>query len=499
MERADQPHVIRRQILEIVVSGSESDGLALQRRLPGLCEDRLLPSLDSALTRLVPRDEHWLIDRLDIDAGALRPEALERGLVDAVIQGVEGYLREHAPSRSSATTHPAAGRFSERASPPPGTSGPIGRRSGAQRLQDALRHFLETGLLPWWFRLLPGMTLEAVIRESWHAGSVGGHPRDFAAAVTDAIASAAVRARLVRQFSPEFLATLLGGLAVECASAVRDALEELTDAGIGADGLETFSDQLWQTAFLMGASGERPTADALIVETLRRNAFAVEWRSSLPLRFAGLWPGGAAARALQERSSHGRGVPDIRKPTARVPAHGAPRDEAAPRIDLDEGVFVNCAGIVLLHPFLVRFFEGVGVALDGKLLQPDRALCLMHFLATGQRAAPEYDLLLPKLLCNVPPETPVDARIALTPAEEEEAAALLAAVVRHWDALGDTSADGLRGTFLVRPGRLSRRDGADVLHVEERSVDVLLDRLPWGISVMQLPWMERPLWVEWRF
>jgi hypothetical protein len=482
MERAAQPHVIRRQILEIVVSGSESDGLALQRRLPGLCEDRLLPSLDSALNRLVPGDEHWLIDRLDIDAGSLRPEVLERGLIDAVIHGVERYLREHAPPQSS---------------PASGTSGPIGRRSGAQRLQDALLHFLETGLLPWWFRLPPGMTLEALIRESWHAGSVGGQPRDFAAAVTDAIASATVRARLVRQFSPEFLGTLLGGLGAECASAVRDALEELTEAGIAADGLETFSDQLWQTAFLMGASGERPTADAVVVETLRRNAFAAEWRSRLPLRFARLWPGGAAARELHDRSSHG--VPDIRKPTARVPARGAPRDEAAPRIDLDEGVYINCAGIVLLHPFLERLFEGVGVARDGKLLEPDRALCLMHFLATGQRVAPEYDLLLPKLLCNVPPETPVDARIALTPVEEEEAAALLAAVVRHWDALGDTSADGLRGTFLVRPGRLSRRDGADVLQVEERSVDVLLDRLPWGISVMQLPWMERPLWVEWRF
>src|SRR5262245_14708051 len=218
MENAGQHHVIRLQILEIVVSGSESDGLALQRRLPGFYQDWLLASLDTVLDRLVPPDEHWMIDRLDIDAGSLRPEAFERGLMDAVIDGVERYLREHAPHRSSTVTAKAtAGSFSERASRSAGTSRAIVQRSGAQTLQATLVHFLQTGVLPWWFYLPPGMTLEEVIRESWRAGSAGGQPRDFATALRDAIATAAVRTRLVRQFSPEFLATLLAGLAPESA------------------------------------------------------------------------------------------------------------------------------------------------------------------------------------------------------------------------------------------------------------------------------------------
>ena len=64
--------------------------------------------------------------------------------------------------------------------------------------------------------------------------------------------------------------------------------------------------------------------------------------------------------------------------------------------------------------------------------------------------------------------------------------------------MGDASIEGLRGTFLVRPGKLFRRDsGDDVLQVEGRSFDILLDRLPWGIGTIQLPWMKRILWVEW--
>jgi hypothetical protein len=94
----------------------------------------------------------------------------------------------------------------------------------------------------------------------------------------------------------------------------------------------------------------------------------------------------------------------------------------------------------------------------------------------------------------------VEAPVALTVAEEEEAIALLEAVIRHWDAVGDTSVGGLRGTFLVRPGKLFQRgNGDDVLQVESRSFDILLDRLPWGIGMIQLPWMEKILWVEWRF
>ena len=126
-------------------------------------------------------------------------------------------------------------------------------------------------------------------------------------------------------------------------------------------------------------------------------------------------------------------------------------------VDLDEGVFVACAGLVLLHPFLPQLFGALGIAKDDRLVDPERALGLLHHLSTGQSFAPEYDLLLPKLLCSLPLDTPVDFRIALTAAEEEEADALLAAVIRHWDALGDTSVDGLRGSFLVRPGKLSRR------------------------------------------
>jgi hypothetical protein len=119
-------------------------------------------------------------------------------------------------------------------------------------------------------------------------------------------------------------------------------------------------------------------------------------------------------------------------------------------------------------------------------------------MTTGQLIAPEYSLLLPKLLCNVVLDVPLDSNVVLTEAEKEEAEALLRAVIRHWGSLGNTSIDGLRGEFLVRPGKLSVRYNGDwLLQVETRTVDILLDQLPWGIGMIKLPWMEQMLWVEW--
>ena len=125
--------------------------------------------------------------------------------------------------------------------------------------------------------------------------------------------------------------------------------------------------------------------------------------------------------------------------------------------DQAAGILVDNAGLVLLHPFLPRFFEGLGVADGDELLDPGRALCLLHHLATGELTAPEHQLTLAKVLCGVPLDEPVEADVGLTEAETAEAIALLEAAIGHWGALRGSSPDALRGEFLMRPGMLADR------------------------------------------
>ena len=163
--------------------------------------------------------------------------------------------------------------------------------------------------------------------------------------------------------------------------------------------------------------------------------------------------------------------------------------------------FVRHAGLVLLHPFLVPLMSTLG------LLKPDKsfknkktathAISLLHYLSTGETAPPEYDLTLPKLLCGVSSRMPIDRYKTLSSAEKEEADALLQAVITHWGTLGQVSNDSLRQGFLQRDGKLSRRDSDWLLQVESQTLDILLDRLPWGIGIIKLPWMANMLFVEW--
>lgn len=178
------------------------------------------------------------------------------------------------------------------------------------------------------------------------------------------------------------------------------------------------------------------------------------------------------------------------------------------RVDVDsrdagetDQYFIQNAGIVLLHTFLPRFFSNLGL-LEQQAFKNEaarhRAVVLLHFLATGVSHTPDYNLVLPKFLCAMPVNMPLDHTIEPTPDEQEEATQLLQAAIAHWGALGATSPDGLREGFLQRPGKLSHTDTGWRLQVEQNTIDILLDRLPWNLGMIKLPWMPELLRVEWR-
>ena len=178
---------------------------------------------------------------------------------------------------------------------------------------------------------------------------------------------------------------------------------------------------------------------------------------------------------------------------APIPDPCSAKDETV----VNDGLLVDNAGVVLLHPFLPRCFDKLGVARDGTLVRPARAALLLHHLATGALTAEEHELVLAKVLCGLPIESPVPREAPITPEEQAEATAVLESTVRHWDVLRNTTADGLRGNFLSRHGRIELREADWMLRIEPRSYDMLLESLPWGISHVKLPWMPRMMHVEW--
>ncbi|MGC7402975.1 contractile injection system tape measure protein [Pandoraea pneumonica] len=166
------------------------------------------------------------------------------------------------------------------------------------------------------------------------------------------------------------------------------------------------------------------------------------------------------------------------------------------------------AGAVLLWPFLSRLWEVLGLMevhwddgrRDSRFVNEaaaERAVLLLHYVVSGRTEVPEYDLVMHKLLCGVPSSVPVARHIEVAGQEETTIDGLLRSTIQHWSALGHTSPDGLREAFLQRPGTLSLGENGWHLKVEHRAFDVLLTRLPWGISTVQLSCMPQPIWVQW--
>lgn len=170
--------------------------------------------------------------------------------------------------------------------------------------------------------------------------------------------------------------------------------------------------------------------------------------------------------------------------------------------EYDEGTqyYVQNAGLVLIHPFLSTYFKALNLLKEGQFVDEktqERAIHLLHFLSTGETRPAEYDLILSKLLCNLPFNFPIDRQVELSHAEREEGDQLLQAVINHWGALGKVKPDSLREGFLIREGKLEKRPSGWFLIVEKKTIDILLDQLPWGIGMVTLPWMEEILKVEW--
>ncbi len=172
----------------------------------------------------------------------------------------------------------------------------------------------------------------------------------------------------------------------------------------------------------------------------------------------------------------------------------------AARLGAGDAIYVGNAGLVLLWPFLVSFFGNSGLLEHRRFRDraaQERGVLLLQYAVTGSTDCPEQDLPLNKLLCGWPLDETLAAELDPTDIERAEVDELLVSVIERWGALGSTSADGLRSTFLQREGRLSLEAMGWTLLVPRSAFDVLLDRLPWGVGVIALPWIDEVVMVEW--
>lgn len=159
------------------------------------------------------------------------------------------------------------------------------------------------------------------------------------------------------------------------------------------------------------------------------------------------------------------------------------------------------AGLVLLAPYFPTLFRFLGYLDGNKFKNTDyqvRAMYIIQYIFNRTHNCPEYLLQLNKVLCGFPMQhvVPLNKR-RLNKKEKDEADDLIASAIDNWKALGKTSLDGFRAAFLKRKGLFTEHESHWTLQVEKKTYDVLLSELPWSISFIKMPWMDKPIEIEW--
>lgn len=474
---------------------------------------------------------HWLAGLADANGHVGVDQTGSSGmLVDAPqnepLPGRPGHTVEQVPPRADAAGQPTS--------------------SGLQQAQAQLLHYLRTGQYDWVLAGLPADQAQAALRDAaglwlkwglvpqacpvnsplaqrlgalsrWLAllsddqrrAMQAHHACEQAGALRDAAGAQA--AQTLARLWPDLLRVLIdGGPAVRSDSLHAQALwldwSGSGGAAMGDTALRRWMDEalpwieswrrqgpcsdVWHALLALDAASPQQTAEALA-----RGGVASVGQADAS------HPDQAAVPAMGSRSAHHASADD------RQAASSAKPFLAGREPPTSAGHIVSQAGLVLLHAYLPRCLDVLGLYPSGQRgpladhLWP-RAAALLHWLATGRDGALECELGLIKTLLGRRDQhgehEPLSHGLpTLLPHEREEADALLRAVLGHWRALKGTSVAGLRQSFLQRRGWLEARDQASLLRVEPAPYDVLLGSLPWGMSLVRLPWMAQPLHVEW--
>lgn len=501
------PHRVRTQRW-IVRARSAEDAFAWRKLLHDRGEDILLPALEKAFDEVTSGDEVLRIPRLELSIALGPGDDPAEKLPEMILNQIRDLL-QHGQAVGEGLATPGAPGAPAKA---PSVAGPFvddrssdGKVTGWQQstLKEdrfvLLIRYLRTGSLPWHATVSGAAAIDPLVM-------------DASSEDTRRVLQYLQTRREDRHFYFRLLQMYSGGQRTEIIEALSAGLPRglkqallmfITFPETQAQNALSWHARLHVASIILEASRAVGELGA-VSEALYSVPDSLTNDDQLAFeQTVGRLPAGVRSMFQHELSS--AAVDAVAqyppKPLQALPSMGASTDERSPESDLSP-LSVRQSGLVLLHPFLVSFFQNTGIikADDPRVfVSPlSRVAALLHFVATGQEEVFEYELGFIKVLLGLAPETPLPVGEGLlTPGDRQEAEDLLRSVVKHWTALKNTSIDGLRSGFLQRPGLLREEDDGWRLQVERKPFDMLLDRLPWEFSVVKLPWMKRPVHTEW--
>ncbi|MGD1844683.1 MAG: contractile injection system tape measure protein [Salibacteraceae bacterium] len=461
-------HIIKKQVLDIQVDTMQ-ESAAIQDRVRELFYQRVVPRLEKEFDQQCPENVVLRLDTLTLDLGEFQPQTLERDWEERT----EILLMEQVREQIQVARLLQLARGEE-------------DLTEASESLELLKIYLKSGNLPWWRKGVPSLDqlLQTVLDES---GKV------FLDWLQENRASNSMLTRLYHHFSQENVVEVLARLLALDQGRIQHVVAALGHA------FES-KEKTWITALQVSLEQEAPNWAKLLPFAQEKSA---EHRlvSRLALELAKT-TGKAPDLRIELPQLETSLAQEIKEAMLKAASKGQQTEEEpqAEEAEAPEEIFIQNAGLVLFWPYLDELFKSLKLTYNGEFINDftrQKAVYVLQHLATGKAPAAEFELALNKLLCGHPMTEPLVVNTELNPEQQAEVNLLVTALIHNWDALSNTSDDGFRSSFVQREGRLRFEHGEWYLKVHRESFDLLLDKLPWSIGTVHLPWMPAPLYIEW--
>lgn len=365
--------------------------------------------------------------------------------------------------------------------------------SPEMRSEKSILYFIRTGKAPWW--ISKHETLRKLLEEESLLEIIDGKPNatmrnNFIVQLIPLLKREVIRKRIIRQFGNNVLARLITAIRrQQISSSSSETLSKSSRMEIEksfiqlAETLSAHQRLILTDRLLLQLSYRKPVEvidqelDSIVPELVgskKREEFLEIATKILP-----------SNDSINTESKEGHQEESLKQ--------SDPIEET-----FDSGILTENAGLVLLTPFLKPFLKNIKLLNEeGSLTDPVLAAHTLHFLATGIEEDFEFAMVIEAWLCGLPIDEPLPKSVELSDEIKQACHELLSAVLKHWEALKSTSIPLLRKEFLQRDGKLILNEVAPRIVVERTTIDVLLDKIPWGFSIIKLPWLEDMMYVEW--
>ncbi|OQP62408.1 hypothetical protein A3860_29055 [Niastella vici] len=439
-------HIILKQVIDLEYHG-QADGFALQRQVSDWCHRELIPQMEEQLGKLRTKGKVYRIDKLEIavqvDGNKWMADAtvqIVQQLHDQVEQEIQKY---HTDSGLTPATY-------------------------QQLFVDAFIYFLQHGHLPWW----SPVSTHHIWLEELDNLLITGFGENARARLLHLLKQQVVQQRVLYEVPDELFIKLM----VQINSGIEQGITNLMN----------------DIRKLVKDEDERRTVLPVFRQCVMACIYRVDHHQFAEHVYAH-FVHQLSARGHLQHIPVNNGKFKHKIAVGHLTNGKSKEEEAVLTADSftikQEGIYIQNAGLIIVASFLPALFNKLDVFDGSAITDMNRAVCLVQYLASGRERIAEFELGLAKILCGLETDTPVDTNIRLTKTEKQEIHALLLSVIDYWEALKDTSPEGIQHSFLQRRGKLQLVNNDWVLQIEQKNWDVLLQQLPWSINTIKLPWM----------